>query len=245
MQLRALSAVERLDRAKEILREHGHYEWLTENGSLVILNNGIEFAATYLIMLVALFFIGAGRTLSVDDWIGRWRRLRGRDKQVGRDRLGLKRHGMGEDGLGQRRDHALGVTGIGQHHHAQTLLRQQHPLGGIAQAIAAMAHDTRGSRNALLLEEDAKPDAQPQIQRNLGILRLDHGLDQTRLNGLLALELTGTEQRDAQARHVHGAGLQALRGQIAQRQRREALAIAVAHGKGVIACWLGGESGLR
>jgi len=77
MQLRALSAVERLDRAKEILREHGHYEWLTENGSLVILNNGIEFAATYLIMLVALFFIGAGRYLSVDDWIGRWLDRRG------------------------------------------------------------------------------------------------------------------------------------------------------------------------
>ncbi|MEA3641236.1 MAG: DoxX family protein [Lamprobacter sp.] len=74
---RTIGAVERLDRAKEILREHGHYEWLTENGSLVILNNGIEFAATYLIMLVALFFIGAGRTLSVDDWIGRWLDRRG------------------------------------------------------------------------------------------------------------------------------------------------------------------------
>ncbi|MCF7979939.1 MAG: DoxX family protein [Chromatiaceae bacterium] len=69
---RTIGAVERLDRAKEILREYGNYEWLTENGSLVILNNGIEFAATYLVMLVALFFIGAGRTLSVDDWIGRW-----------------------------------------------------------------------------------------------------------------------------------------------------------------------------
>lgn len=69
---RTIGAIERLDRAKEILREHGNYEWLTENGSLVILNNGIEFAATYLIMLVALFFIGAGRYLSVDDWIGRW-----------------------------------------------------------------------------------------------------------------------------------------------------------------------------
>ncbi|MBK1620957.1 hypothetical protein CKO42_21530 [Lamprobacter modestohalophilus] len=69
---RTIGAVERLDRAKDILREHGNYEWLTENGSLVILNNGIEFAATYLIMLVALFFIGAGRYLSVDDWIGRW-----------------------------------------------------------------------------------------------------------------------------------------------------------------------------
>jgi putative oxidoreductase len=68
---RTIGAVERLDVAKDILREHGDYQWLTEHGSLVILNNGIEFAATYLIMLVALFFIGAGRWLSVDDWIGR------------------------------------------------------------------------------------------------------------------------------------------------------------------------------
>jgi putative oxidoreductase len=65
---RTIGAIERLDRAKDILREHGNYSWLTENGSLVILNNGIEFAATYFIMLLALFFIGAGRYLSVDFW---------------------------------------------------------------------------------------------------------------------------------------------------------------------------------
>jgi uncharacterized membrane protein YphA (DoxX/SURF4 family) len=71
---RTIGAVERLDRAKDILREHGHYSWLTENGSLVILNNGIEFAATYFIMLLTLFFIGAGRWVSLDDWIARWLR---------------------------------------------------------------------------------------------------------------------------------------------------------------------------
>jgi putative oxidoreductase len=69
---RTIGAIERLDRAKDILREHGNYAWLTENGSLVMLNNGIEFAATYLVMLVALFFIGAGRWLSVDHWVRRW-----------------------------------------------------------------------------------------------------------------------------------------------------------------------------
>jgi putative oxidoreductase len=68
---RTIGAIERLDRAKDILREHGNYSWLTENGSLVILNNGIEFAATYFVMLLALFFIGAGRYLSVDFWLAR------------------------------------------------------------------------------------------------------------------------------------------------------------------------------
>ena len=68
---RTIGAVERLDRAKEILREHGNYDWLTQNGSFVVLNNGIEFAVTYFVMLLALFFIGAGRYLSADYWIAR------------------------------------------------------------------------------------------------------------------------------------------------------------------------------
>ena len=41
----------------------------TENGSFVVLNNGIEFAATYFIMCLALFFIGGGRYVSLDYWI--------------------------------------------------------------------------------------------------------------------------------------------------------------------------------
>ncbi|WJW76044.1 DoxX family protein [Thiohalobacter sp. IOR34] len=68
---RTIGAVERLQRAREILQEYGNYEWLTENGSLVMLNNGIEFAATYFIMLLTLFFIGGGRYLSLDYWIRR------------------------------------------------------------------------------------------------------------------------------------------------------------------------------
>ncbi len=67
----AQAAISRLDRAKDILREHGNYGWLTEYGNLAIVNNGIEFAATYFIMLLALFFIGAGRYLSLDHWIAR------------------------------------------------------------------------------------------------------------------------------------------------------------------------------
>ncbi len=68
---RTMGAIDRLDRAKSILREHGNYSWLTENGSFVVLNNGIEFAATYFIMLLALLYLGAGQYVSVDYWIAR------------------------------------------------------------------------------------------------------------------------------------------------------------------------------
>jgi len=62
---RTIGAIERLDRAKSILQDGANFSWLTENGSLVMLNNGIEFAATYFIMLLALLYLGAGK-LSVD-----------------------------------------------------------------------------------------------------------------------------------------------------------------------------------
>ena len=38
----------------------------------MVLNNGIEFATTYFVMLLALFYLGAGRWVSVDYWA--WRR---------------------------------------------------------------------------------------------------------------------------------------------------------------------------
>ncbi len=64
----------RKEEVREILREHGNYERLTSAGSITILKNGIEFAATYFIMLLALFFTGAGRWFSLDYWIARqWR----------------------------------------------------------------------------------------------------------------------------------------------------------------------------
>ena len=62
-------AIQRLGIIKDILREHGNYGYLTEHGNVVILNNGIEFAATYFIMLLALFALGGGRYLSVDYWL--------------------------------------------------------------------------------------------------------------------------------------------------------------------------------
>ncbi|WP_298444396.1 DoxX family protein [uncultured Ferrimonas sp.] len=68
---RVLDAADKLSRAKEILQENGNYDWLTSSGNVVILNNGIEFAMTYFIMLLALFFMGGGRYTSVDYWLTR------------------------------------------------------------------------------------------------------------------------------------------------------------------------------
>ena len=61
----------RLGAARELLQEHGNYAWLTEKGNFVILNNGIEFAVTYLIMLVSLLFTGGGRYVSVDYFLSK------------------------------------------------------------------------------------------------------------------------------------------------------------------------------
>lgn len=70
-----LAAPEKLERARDILQEHGNYEWLTASGKFVILNNGIEFAATYLIMLLALIGLGAGKYHSLDYWLAHyWQR---------------------------------------------------------------------------------------------------------------------------------------------------------------------------
>jgi uncharacterized membrane protein YphA (DoxX/SURF4 family) len=65
----ASEAGERLARAKGILREHGNYDWLTERGNFVISNSGVEWSVTYFVMLLALFFTGAGRFASVDYWL--------------------------------------------------------------------------------------------------------------------------------------------------------------------------------
>jgi putative oxidoreductase len=70
---RTMAAAERLAKARALLQEHGNYDWLTEHGSFVILNNGIEFAVTYFVMLLSLFFTGAGSRLSLDGWLARRR----------------------------------------------------------------------------------------------------------------------------------------------------------------------------
>lgn len=64
-----LAAGDKLAAARELLQTHGNYDWLTESGNFVILNNGIEFAVTYLIMLLGLVSLGGGRYVSVDYYI--------------------------------------------------------------------------------------------------------------------------------------------------------------------------------
>ncbi len=68
---RIQEAVERKAAAISLLKEHGNYSWLTAKGSITVLNNGIEFAATYFVMLLSLLFTGGGKYTSVDYWISR------------------------------------------------------------------------------------------------------------------------------------------------------------------------------
>ena len=68
---RTMQATVELAKAKEILMQHGDYDALTQYGPLVVLNNGVEFAVTYFVMLLSLFFTGAGRFVSLDWWLRR------------------------------------------------------------------------------------------------------------------------------------------------------------------------------
>ncbi|MEC4725777.1 DoxX family protein [Shewanella sp. D64] len=67
-----LAAGDKLSAAKTLLQENGNYEWLTSSGNFVVLNNGIEFAITYLIMLLVLLFMGGGRYTSLDYYIAKF-----------------------------------------------------------------------------------------------------------------------------------------------------------------------------
>lgn len=69
---RVLAAVDQKERVVSILKEHGNYDYLTQNGSVVLLNNGIEFGATYFIMLLSLLFTGGGRFTSADYFLARF-----------------------------------------------------------------------------------------------------------------------------------------------------------------------------
>ncbi|CAA0115373.1 HvfX family Cu-binding RiPP maturation protein [Zhongshania aliphaticivorans] len=68
---RVVDSVEKLSAARSLLEAHGNYDWLSSSGNFVVLNNGIEFAVTYLIMLLALVMMGGGRFVSADYWLNR------------------------------------------------------------------------------------------------------------------------------------------------------------------------------
>ena len=70
---RVTEAIPRKAKVIEILKEHGNYSWLTGRGPVTVLNNGIEFAATYFVMLLTLLFTGGGRYTSLDFLLARWR----------------------------------------------------------------------------------------------------------------------------------------------------------------------------
>ncbi len=73
-------ARDRLGEARRVLREqgealHGDTGWFTEFGSIVILNNGVVLGVTYFVLLLALFYLGGGRWVSLDHYIAQaWRR---------------------------------------------------------------------------------------------------------------------------------------------------------------------------
>jgi len=67
----AEAALDRLASAKDILKEHGNYEWLTEHGNFIVSNSGIEWAATYFLLLLALFVLGGGKHISIDYWLAK------------------------------------------------------------------------------------------------------------------------------------------------------------------------------
>lgn len=68
---RVVDSVEKLSAARSLLEAHGNYDWLSSSGNFVVLNNGIEFAVTYLVMLLALITLGGGRFVSADYWLNR------------------------------------------------------------------------------------------------------------------------------------------------------------------------------
>lgn len=65
------AAAERLALIKSIVADHGKPSYLYEKGNIAILNNGMEFSLSYFVMLLSLFFTGAGRYFSADYWLRR------------------------------------------------------------------------------------------------------------------------------------------------------------------------------
>ena len=73
---RVIEAQEQKREIRRLMREHGDYRWLTSNGNMTILNNGMQLAITYFLFLLILLFTGGGRYTSLDYWFGNWLRPR-------------------------------------------------------------------------------------------------------------------------------------------------------------------------
>ena len=69
---RVIAAQEKKREIRQLMREHGDYRELSKYGTMTILNNGMEFAITYFLFLLLLFFVGGGRYTSLDYWFGNW-----------------------------------------------------------------------------------------------------------------------------------------------------------------------------
>lgn len=68
---RVMEAAPKKEEIKQIVREHGDYKHLTSSGRITLLNNGMQLAITYFIMLLVLFFFGGGRYVSTDYWLSK------------------------------------------------------------------------------------------------------------------------------------------------------------------------------
>lgn len=71
-QVAAEEVASRVNKARELLAENGNPDWLNAKGNFVILQNGIEFAATYFAMLFVLLFSGGGKYFSIDYWLNQF-----------------------------------------------------------------------------------------------------------------------------------------------------------------------------
>lgn len=62
---------QRVRLVRDAVDQHLNSRWITRNGQIGIIQNGIEFAAIYFIMLLVLCFYGGGRYVSLDYYLCR------------------------------------------------------------------------------------------------------------------------------------------------------------------------------
>jgi putative oxidoreductase len=66
-----MSVLDKLVAANGILKEHGNYKWFTSSDKFVVLKNRIEFAMTYLTMLLSLFFTAGDKFTGIDYFLAK------------------------------------------------------------------------------------------------------------------------------------------------------------------------------